>query len=171
MRGRIRGERERERETRSIVGDKAKCGPCDSENWNVRTGAKPRHVSIRSQPGFPLNPAAFNRPTRLNFHRRWLRHLRLESVLNNYFYLPPTMTYRRGTRFPPPLLATPVKFCRIKKLVISNETQELYFLNDVNSFDSFDRAADSKITLRIHRDVLETGPRILNSHLTSRTLP
>lgn len=98
-------ERERERETRSIVGDKAKCGPCDSENWNVRTGAKPRHVSIRSQPGFPLNPAAFNRPTRLNFHRRWLRHLRLESVLNNYFYLPPTMTYRRGTRFPPPLLS------------------------------------------------------------------
>lgn len=120
MRGRIRGERERERETRSIVGDKAKCGPCDSENWNVRTGAKPRHVSIRSQPGFPLNPAAFNRPTRLNFHRRWLRHLRLESVLNNYFYLPPTMTYRRGTRFPPPLLS-----CYSSKILSDKKTRHL----------------------------------------------
>lgn len=114
------GERERERETRSIVGDKAKCGPCDSENWNVRTGAKPRHVSIRSQPGFPLNPAAFNRPTRLNFHRRWLRHLRLESVLNNYFYLPPTMTYRRGTRFPPPLLS-----CYSSKILSDKKTRHL----------------------------------------------
>lgn len=53
-RDRIR--REKERETRSIVGDKAKCGPCDSENWNVRTGAKPRHVSIR---GFPFESGCF----------------------------------------------------------------------------------------------------------------
>ena len=52
------GEKRETRLDRSLAARRAKCGPCDSENWNVRTGAKPRRVSIRSH-GFSFGSGCF----------------------------------------------------------------------------------------------------------------